>query len=79
MLDKENFNSRELVSKLLPPVNYNKKAGFYNSDYSDFIKQGYDRVKSLMLDPEQLPKVQACTLESQSCNCVFKTLNALLK
>jgi hypothetical protein len=48
-------------------------------DYSDFIKQGYDRVKRLMLDPEQLPKVQACTLESKSCDCVFKTLNALLK
>lgn len=48
-------------------------------DYSDFIKQGYDRVKRLMLDPDLLPKVQACTLESKSCDCVFKTLNALLK
>lgn len=45
MLEKENYNSRELVSKLLPPINYNKKAGFYNSDYSDFIKYENDEIK----------------------------------
>jgi hypothetical protein len=45
----------------------------------DFIKQGYDRIKKLMLDSNQLPKVQACSLEDKSCECVFKTLNALLK
>ena len=45
MLEKENYNSRELVSKLLPPVNYNKKAGFYNSDYSDFIKYDPNDIK----------------------------------
>jgi DNA-directed RNA polymerase beta' subunit len=45
MLEKNNYNSRELVSKLLPPVNYNKKAGFYNSDYSDFIKYDPNDIK----------------------------------
>ena len=48
-------------------------------EYDDFIRQGYARIKSLMLDPVNLPKVQACTLEDKSCECVFKTLNALLK
>ena len=32
------YNSKQLISKLLPPVNFNKKAGFYNPDYVDFIK-----------------------------------------
>ncbi len=38
MLNKDEYTSRQLLSKLLPPVNYKKRAGFYNSDYSDFIK-----------------------------------------
>jgi|LauGreDrversion4_2_1035121.scaffolds.fasta_scaffold03346_3 DNA-directed RNA polymerase beta' subunit len=45
MLEKNNYNSRELLSKLLPPINYIKKAGFYNSDYSDFIKYKEDEIK----------------------------------
>lgn len=45
LLDKSNYNSRELVSKLLPPINFNKKAGFYNPDYADFIKYNTDEIK----------------------------------
>lgn len=48
-------------------------------EHEDFIRQGYDRIKALMLDPMKLPKVQVCSLEDKSCECVFKTLNALLK
>lgn len=45
MLNQDNYNSRELLSKLLPPINYTKKAGFYNADYSDFIKYKEDEIK----------------------------------
>jgi DNA-directed RNA polymerase II subunit RPB1 len=40
-----NYNSKELVSKLLPPINFNKKAGFYNPDYVDFIKYNLNEIK----------------------------------
>jgi hypothetical protein len=50
-----------------------------NDTDQDFIKQGYERIKKLMLEPANLPAMQACTLEGQSCDCVFKTLNSLLK
>ena len=36
---------KELLSKLLPPINFNKKAGFYNPDYADFIKYDLDEIK----------------------------------
>ena len=45
MLENTKYNSRELISKLLPPINYIKKAGFYKSDYSDFIKYEEDEIK----------------------------------
>jgi hypothetical protein len=50
-----------------------------NDADQDFIKQGYERIKKLMLEPANLPAMQACTLEGKSCDCVFKTLNSLLK
>jgi hypothetical protein len=45
----------------------------------DFIKDGYKRVKALMLDSSSLPAMQGCMIDGKSCACVFKTLNALLK
>lgn len=45
LFSNANYNSKELVSKLLPPVNFNKKAGFYNPDYADFIKYNLDEIK----------------------------------
>lgn len=45
LLDKSNYNSRELISKLLPPINFTKKAGFYNPDYADFIDYNLDEIK----------------------------------
>lgn len=45
LLNKNNYNSKELISKLLPPVNFNKKAGFYNPDYADFIKYNLNEIK----------------------------------
>ncbi len=45
LFSNEKYNSKELVSKLLPPVNFNKKAGFYNPDYVDFIKYNLDEIK----------------------------------
>jgi DNA-directed RNA polymerase beta' subunit len=45
LLSKNNYNSKELLSKLLPPINFNKKAGFYNPDYADFIKYNLDEIK----------------------------------
>ncbi len=39
------YNSKELISKLLPEVNFNKKSGFYNPDYADFIKYNLNEIK----------------------------------
>ena len=43
--NNDNYNSKELVSKLLPPINFNKRAGFYNPDYVDFIKYNLNEIK----------------------------------
>jgi DNA-directed RNA polymerase II subunit RPB1 len=45
IFNKDNYNSRELVSKLLPAINFNKKAGFYNPDYADFINYNLNEIK----------------------------------
>lgn len=45
IFSKDQYNSKELVSKLLPPINFNKKAGFYNPDYADFIKYNLNEIK----------------------------------
>jgi DNA-directed RNA polymerase II subunit RPB1 len=45
MLNQNTYNSRELISKLLPPINYIKKAGFYNPDYANFIKYKENEIK----------------------------------
>lgn len=45
LFNKNIYDSKELVSKLLPPINFNKKAGFYNPDYVDFIKYNLNEIK----------------------------------
>jgi DNA-directed RNA polymerase beta' subunit len=45
LFQNTSYNSKELVSKLLPPINFNKKAGFYNPDYADFIKYNLNEIK----------------------------------
>lgn len=46
----------------------------------EFFQMGYERIKPLLLDATQLPTLsgQACKPGS-SCNCVYETLDALLK
>lgn len=36
-LDNKNYNGKEIISTILPPINYQKKSSFYNPDYSHFI------------------------------------------
>lgn len=45
VFNNRNYSNRELISKLLPPINYIKKAGFYNPDYVDFIKYDPEDIK----------------------------------
>lgn len=47
----------------------------------DFMKVSYEKLKEMVLEKESLPKVgPACAIGgSGSCDCLFKSLNALLK
>lgn len=36
-LKEDMYDGKMIVSEILPPINYKKKSGFYNPDYSNFI------------------------------------------
>ena len=44
-LDKEIYNGREIISMLLPEINYNRKSGHYNPDYINFIDYKPEEIK----------------------------------
>lgn len=43
-LTKKSYSSREIVSMLLPKINFNRKAAFYKPEYSNFIKYNNDEI-----------------------------------
>lgn len=43
--NKEHFTSHELVSKLLPPINYRKRAGFFKPEYTAYIDYNQEDIK----------------------------------
>lgn len=44
-INKDKYTSHELISKLLPPINYIKKAGFYKPEYCDYIDYDLNDIK----------------------------------
>lgn len=50
-------------------------------DEKDFMKVSYGKLKEMILEKDELPKVgAACSIgNNKSCDCLFKTLNSLLK
>ena len=61
--DKKEYSGRDLISKLLPEINFTKKASFYKPEYSGFIKYNPDEthvviergvIKSGILDKKSI-------------------------
>ncbi len=53
----------------------------YPQGEKGFINDGIEQMKSLILDQDTLPKVGRCSIQGnlKDCNCVFSSLNLLLK
>lgn len=43
--NNNSFNGREIISNILPEINYEKKCKFYNPDYAHFIQYKKDEIK----------------------------------
>jgi DNA-directed RNA polymerase II subunit RPB1 len=62
-LDKDIYTGRELISKLLPPINFNKVGLFYNKAYAPYLKYKEDEVKVIINRGE----IAQGILDNKSC------------
>jgi uncharacterized protein YqgQ len=74
---KKHFVS-ELEKKIGRPVSAAEITG--KGTEKDFLKRSYQALTGMVLEKDELPKIgPGCALNSQSCKCLFQTLNGLLK
>jgi hypothetical protein len=71
---------KEVEKKIGRKVN-KMELSSHNLSYFHFVQDSVEQTNLSFLDPSLLPKVGACSIQggNNSCNCLFKTLNALLK
>ena len=73
---KEEYTGRELISMLLPPINFKTTAMFYNKAYAPYLKYNHDEIKVAI----ERGELKCGIMDHMSCgqergNSIFHTIH----
>lgn len=75
-LTQEMYTGRELISKILPPINFNATALFYNKAYAPYLKYKSDEIKVII----ERGQIKQGIMDHNACgqernNSIFHTIH----